>query len=143
MSTDELDVVAKFWIGIDTHDWDLIASTLADDFVRIGMRDDEEDTCRGKANYLDFVSNVISKMDHHDLRTDRIYYSEDRRIAIAETVETIRPPGEETLSMRFVNVCELNEDGLIEKLDIFWKTPPRMPPGWITVDAVLEEAREA
>ena len=53
------DVIARFWKGIDSHDWDLVASTLADDFVRIGMRDDEADTCRGKARYLDFVAFAL------------------------------------------------------------------------------------
>lgn len=142
MTADEPDVVTKFWIGIDTHDWDLVASTLADDFVRIGMRDNEEDTCRGKDKYMTFVKNVVGKMEHHELRTDRVYYSQDGRIGIAETVETIRPPGEDELSMRFVNVCELNHEGLISKIDIFWKTPPRMPPSWITVDAVLSEVSQ-
>jgi hypothetical protein len=33
---------------------------------------------------------------------------------------------------------ELTDDGLISSLDIFWKTPPRLPPEWITVDSVLE-----
>ena len=132
------DVVADFWKGIDSHDWELVASTLADDFVRIGMRDDEADTSRGKDTYMDFVSTVVGKMDHHDLRTDRITYSADGRTAFIETVETIRPPGEDKVVMRFLNLMELNDQGLITKLDIFWKTPPRMPPGWISVDAVLE-----
>ena len=48
------------------------------------------------------------------------------------------PVGEDKVVMRFLNLMELNEHGLITKLDIFWKTPPRMPPGWISVDAVLE-----
>jgi hypothetical protein len=132
------DVVARFWRGIDTHDWDLVASTLSDDFVRIGMRDNEEDISRGKATYMNFVSGVVGKMEHHDLRTDRIFYSADGRTAVAETVETIRPPGEAKVVMRFANVMELTDDGLICSLDIFWKTPPRLPPDWITVDRVLE-----
>ena len=139
--TEKKDVVADFWKGIDSHDWELVASTLADDFVRIGMRDDEADTSTGKDTYMDFVSTVVGKMDHHDLRTDRITYSADGRTAFIDTVETIRPPGEDKVVMRFLNLMELNEQGLITKLDIFWKTPPRMPPGWISVDAVLE--REA
>jgi hypothetical protein len=134
----ERDVAADFWKGIDAHDWDLVASTLADDFVRIGMRDDEADTTRGKDTYMSFVSQVVGKMEHHDLRTDRITYTADRRMAFIETVETIRPPGESEIIMRFLNLMELNADGLITKLDIFWKTPPRMPPGWIVVDNVLQ-----
>jgi hypothetical protein len=132
------DVVTRFWRGIDSHDWELVASTLSDDFVRIGMGDSEEDTCRGKAPYMDFVTRVTGKMEHHDLRTDRVFYSADGRTAVAETVETIRPPGEPELAMRFANVMELDDDGLISSLDIFWKTPPRMPPEWIAVDRVLE-----
>ena len=134
----EHNVVADFWKGIDSHDWDLVASTLADDFVRIGMRDDEADTSRGKDTYMSFVSQVVGKMEHHDLRTDRITWSADGRTAFIETVETIRPPGEDKVVMRFLNLMELNDQGLITKLDIFWKTPPRMPPGWISVDAVLD-----
>src|SRR5262245_16082321 len=132
------DVVTDFWTGIDTHDWDLVASTLADDFIRIGMSDNEADTTRGKDTYMDFVSTVVGKMDHHDLRTDRITWSADGRTAFIETVETIRPPGEDVVIMRFLNLMELNEQGLITKLDIFWKTPPKMPPSWVEVDAVLE-----
>ena len=139
---DSDDVVARFWRGIDTHDWELVDSTLAHNFVRIGMRDDEADTSRGKDTYMAFVSTVVGKMDHHDLRTDRITYSADGRIALAETVETIRPPGEPELVMRFANVMELDDAGLISRLDIFWKTPPRMPPDWISVDSVLGRTAE-
>ncbi len=134
------DVVARFWRGVDTHDWELLAATLSDDFVRIGMRDNDEDTCRGKAAYMDFVAGVVGRMEHHELRTDRIFYSADGRTAVAETVETIRPPGEPEVVMRFANVMELDEEGLISSLDIFWKTPPRLPPAWITVDSVLDRA---
>jgi hypothetical protein len=131
------DVIARFWKGIDTHDWDLVASTLADDFVRIGMRDDEADTCRGKAKYIAFVSGVIGRFDHHELASRRVFRSEDGRTAVAECIETIHPPGEGPLVMHFINLMELDAAGLIKKLDIYWKTPPRMPPSWITPKAIL------
>lgn len=130
--------VENFWKGVDVHDWDLVASTLADDFTRIGMRDDEADTSRTKRDYLDFVSKVTGKMDHHDLKVERILWSEDGRSAVAECIETIRPPGEDELIMRFINVMEINDDGLLSQLDIFWKTPPRMPPAWITPEALKD-----
>ena len=132
------EVVANFWKGVDEHDWDLVASTIADDFVRIGMRDDDADTSRGKAEYMKFVSEVTGRMDHHDLKMVSLFLSEDGRTAVAECIETISPPGEDELVMRFINILELNDDGLIAKLDIFWKTPPRMPPDWITPEAILD-----
>ena len=135
-----MDAVKDFWIAVDTHDWDLLASAIADDFVRIGMNGDEADTCRGKTNYLQFVSSVVGKMTYHDLKTKRIFYSEDRRQAIAETVETILPPDGGKFVMDFVNVHELNEEGLITKLDIYWKTQKELPPSWIAVETVMEKA---
>ncbi|MBW2498480.1 MAG: nuclear transport factor 2 family protein [Deltaproteobacteria bacterium] len=133
----EEDVVAKFWRGVDEHDWDLISSTITDDFERHGMYGTEADTCRGNANYMEFVSKVIGRMDHHDLKARKIFRSEDGRKAVAECIETIRPPGEEPLRMHFINILDLNEDGLITRLDIFWKTPPRALPEWITPQAIL------
>ncbi|MGW9211400.1 nuclear transport factor 2 family protein [Embleya sp. NPDC055664] len=130
--------VANFWKGVDSHDWDLVASTLADDFIRIGMRDNEEDTCRGKDAYIAFVSGVIGRTRAHELRSRFTFLSDDGRYAFNEAVETITyAAGEQPLAMRFANYLELNDDGLIRKLDIFWKTPPTMPPDWITVDSII------
>ena len=140
MSNATLEVVANFWKGIDSHDWDLIESTLAPNFVRIGMRDDEEDTSHDRDDYMAFVRSVIGKMDHHELAVRDIWLSADGTKAYAECVETIHPPGEEPLIMRFANIMDIDADGLISKLDIFWKTPPRMPPEWITPDALREDA---
>ncbi len=135
------DVITKFWRGIDEHDWDLVASTLADDFERHGMFGTEADTCRGKAAYMQFVSNVIKRMDHHDLKARKIFRSADGRQAVAECIETIRPPGETELVMHFINIMDLDDQGLIKRLDIFWKTPPRLPPEWITPEAILSDSQ--
>lgn len=135
----ERDVVADFWRAVATHDWELLATTISEDFVRIGMRDDEADTSRGRDNYLRFVSSVTAKMDHHTLEMRTLFYSEDRRRAVTECVETIRPPGEEPLVMSFANLHRLDDEGLISELDIYWKTPPRLPPGWIAVETVMED----
>jgi ketosteroid isomerase-like protein len=132
------DVVSRFWRAVHEHDWAALETCLAEDFVRVGMRDDDEDTCVGRDAYLAFVSGLIGRFDHHELRTVRVYWSEDRRHAVSEAIETITPPGEEPLAMRFANLHEIDEDGLISRLDIFWKSPPRRPPDWITVDAVLD-----
>ena len=134
-------VIERFWRGVHTHDWDLVASTLADDFVRVGMHGTEADTCRGKANYMKFVSGVIGKFDNHTLDQRRTFRSADGKIVVAECTEMIQPPGQEKLVMQFINILELNDQGLIKKLDIYWKTPPRMPPEWITPQAILAERR--
>jgi hypothetical protein len=78
-------------------------------------------------------------MDHHDLKARKIFRSEDGRKSVAECIETIRPPGEDDLVMHFINILEIDEDGLISRLDIFWKTPPRPLPEWITPEAILAD----
>lgn len=142
MAAGQEDAVARFWRGVDKHDWDLVESTLAEDVVRIGMQDNEADTSRGKAAYMDFVRGVIGRFDHHDLVMVSNIRSADGKTAYAECIETIQPPGWEKLSMRFMNVLELNDQGLIRKLDIFWKTPPKMPPAWITPKVIVRDSAE-
>ena len=86
------------------------------------------------------VLNRVLRGNHEEGIGEAVPLVVDGRLAFAETVETINPPGEPELVMRFVNIMELNEEGLIAKLDIFWKTPPRMPPEWITPEAILDDA---
>ncbi len=134
MNDADLDVVERFWKAIDTHDWELIETVLAENFVRVGMSGEESDTCVGKDAYMTFVAHVTGKMDHHDLKVKRIFWSADGRTAVAECVESIQPPGDTELNvMTFLNVMEINAEGLIERLDIFWKTPAKMPPSCFTV----------
>ena len=85
------EVVANFWKGVDEHDWDLVASTIADNFVRIGMRDDEADTSRGKADYMQFVSDVTGRMDHHTLKMASLFFSDDGRTS-SRRVHRDHPP---------------------------------------------------
>jgi hypothetical protein len=132
----ERDVVADFYTAIDQHDWNTLASTLADNVVRVGMQGNEEDTCRGKERYLQYVDEVIGKFEYHDMKIIRIFYSSDRRLASAETVETLQAPGCERTSLHCLKAIELNDEGLITKFDLFWKTPSVLPPTWITVDAI-------
>lgn len=132
--------IATFWRGVDTHDWDAVTSVLAEDFTRVGMRANEEDTCRGRDSYLRFVSTVTARMHHHELRARRTFLSADARNALNEATETIQPTPEDTpLTMHFANVIALTADGLLSRLDIYWKTPDRLPPDWITVRATLAE----
>lgn len=133
--------IATFWHGVDTHDWDAVASVLAEDFTRVGMRANEEDTCRGRDAYLRFVSRVTERMHHHELQARRTFLSADARDALNEATETIQPtPEDAPLTMHFANVMALTPEGLLARLDIYWKTPDRLPPEWITVEATLAES---
>lgn len=129
--------VVQFWEGVDSHDWDKVRTAITPDFVRVGMKDSEADTCRGAENYIRFLQGVIGRFERHSLESRSGYVSADGRHVTHEAIEIIQPPGSEPIRMRFLNVMELDANGLIRRLDIFWKTPPTMPPDWIEVGAVL------
>ena len=58
----------------------------------------------------------------------------DKGLGIAKAVECVT-----NKEAGIINILDLNEDGLITRLDIFWKSPPRPLPEWITPEAILTD----
>ena len=63
MNVADLDVVERFWKAIDTHDWELIETVLAENFVRVGMSGEASDTW--SANPLSCAA-VLSTLDEFE-----------------------------------------------------------------------------
>ena len=135
------DVVADFYTALHAHDWDRLAATMSDDVVRIGVRDNEADTCRGKDRYVEYVKSVIGRFERHAMQVQRIIYSPDGKFATAETLETIQPPGGGPIYLHNLKLIVIDDAGLIKRFDQFWKIPPTMPPDWITVEAVEADSQ--
>lgn len=132
------DVVAEYYRAVNAHDWDLLASTLADGIVRKGILSDcADDVAEGKERYLAFCRSVIGSFEHHAMEVVRIFYSADRRLACAETVETVQPRGGEPAVLHCLKVHELDEDGLIAGVDQYRKGSTTPTPSSISVGAVL------
>jgi hypothetical protein len=129
------DVVRDFYVALNDHDWERLAATMADDVVRIGFNQ-QDDTCRGKERYMEFVKAVIGRFEFHEMKILNIFYSADRRRAAAETVETIQPPGGEKTVLHCLKWIEINEQGLITSFNFFQKAPSNAPPDWIKVGAI-------
>jgi len=135
------DTIAEYYEAVHTHDWAKLASTLADEVVRVGILSDyEDDIARGKEPYLEFCKSIISSFEYHTMETKQIFYSEDRRFACAETVETIQQPGSERISLHCLKLHELDEDGLIVKIDQYRKGSPVATPPSISVRAVMSKS---
>ena len=133
------DTITEYYEAVDQHDWDKLATVLADDVERIGiMSDIEDDISRGKEPYLAFVSEVIGSFHFHRMKIERIFYSEDRRFACAETTETIQQtPDSERLILHCLKTIELDENELILRIDQFRKMSKTPAPTSLTVSAVM------
>jgi SnoaL-like domain len=133
------DTVTDYYQAVNDHDWNKLATVLADNVERIGiMSDIEDDISRGKEPYLAFVSKVIGSFYFHKMEIERIFYSEDRRFACAETTETIQQtPGSERLVLHCLKSIELDENELIVRINQFRKMSITATPHSITVSAVM------
>lgn|GEM_PF-6063457 len=123
MST-ERDVVADFCRALADRDWDLLASTLAYDLVRVGPEGTEADTHRGREAYLAYVQSVAGSMDRFDLQVRRIFYAADGRCAVSEYVEVIRFAGQDERVWSVVNLYRLDESTRIAELHVYGKPSP-------------------
>jgi ketosteroid isomerase-like protein len=80
-------VVERYLEAIMGHDWDVLAACLADDgFVRVGPWGDEYPD---KAEYLAFITDLMPRLPGYEMRVDRVTYSADQRLALAELTETV------------------------------------------------------
>jgi ketosteroid isomerase-like protein len=132
------DVIREYYEAVHEHDWEKLASTLAEDVVRTGfMADFAEDTAKGKGPYLDFCRTVIESFQYHAMEIRRIFYSDDRRQACAETEETIQKPGEERFTLHCLKVHDIDEDGLITGIDQYRKASSGQVPITLSVRAVM------
>jgi hypothetical protein len=85
-------VVERYLDAIIGHDWDALAACLTDDgFARLGPWGDEY---ADKAEYVRFIADLMPKLSGYEMRVDRVTYSADQRLAVAELTETVDLEGE-------------------------------------------------
>jgi hypothetical protein len=134
------DVVTEYYEAVHEHDWVKLSSTLSDDVIRVGIRSDfDDDTVRGKDIYLRFCRTILSSFEYHTMEIIKVFYSADGRYACAETVETVQEPGKERMRLHCLKWHEIDEKGLIVRIDQYRKASSEPTPSSITVGAVLSD----
>jgi hypothetical protein len=84
-------VVERYLDAIIGHDWSALAACLSDDeFARVGPWGDEYDD---KAEYVEFIADLMPKLPGYEMRVDRVTYSADGRLAVVELTETVEVEG--------------------------------------------------
>jgi SnoaL-like domain len=134
------DTIAEYYEAVHEHDWVKLASTLAEGVVRIGVLSEyEDDVAQGKQAYMRFCVSIIESLEYHTMEIKEIFYSGDRRYACAETVETIQLPGSNRIKLHCLKLHELDEGGLIVKIDQYRKSSPVATPTTISVGTVMAD----
>lgn len=133
-------VVRRYWETVASRDFEACAAQMAEGIVRIGPRLIDNDTTRGKAEYAEFIRRVISSMpSYHNVTHDITASPDGRRVYLHCTEWSAPGSGSATeVEVPLVIVCDITDDALIEKVDIYWKTP-KTSVDWTLSDSVLAD----
>jgi SnoaL-like domain len=115
-------VVERYLDAIIGHDWDALAECLSDDsFVRVGPWGDEYPD---KAEYLAFITDLMPRLPGYEMRVDRVTYSADQLLAVAELTETVDVDGRRHATPEAL-VFDLDGEtpnGRIRRIQVFIQT---------------------
>jgi limonene-1,2-epoxide hydrolase len=115
--TIEAGAVERYLACLAVHDWDGLATTIADeDLVREGPFCD---VVEGKQRYLTFLRGVFASLEGYQLDVRRVSHISDR-VAYVELSETFDIDGVPTEYPECI-VFEQNPDGLINRVSVFIK----------------------
>jgi ketosteroid isomerase-like protein len=123
-------VVERYLDAIVGHDWDAFAACLSDEgFTRVGPWGDEYPD---KGEYVAFIADLMPKLPGYEMRVDRVTYSAEERVAVAELTETVDAEGRRHPTPEAV-VFDLDggSNGHIRRIQVFVQTlgaePRNMP----------------
>ena len=120
-------VVQEFWETFgNKHDVEAAAAFVDPDVVRRGPIPDpeEKDNCRGKDNYVTFLNHVVQVIPNYHVGLFRIFGSDDGYVALQGTEAVCINPGSDEETTNFVfGLFHVNDNGLIDLVDWYWKQP--------------------
>jgi ketosteroid isomerase-like protein len=120
-------VVERYLDAIVGHDWDALAACLADDgFTRVGPWGDEYPD---KSEYVAFIGDLMPKLPGYEMRVDRVTYSADGRLAVAELTETVEVEGlpHPTPEALVFDLDGEGEGARIRRIQVFLQMPDAEP----------------
>ena len=110
-------VVERYLTCLAGHDWDGLATTIADDgLVRAGPFCD---VVEGKAHYVAYLRKVFTQLKGHRLDVQRVSRG-DNRLSYVELTEAFEIDGVTTEWPECI-LFEQRDDGLISRVSVFFK----------------------
>jgi hypothetical protein len=112
-------VVERYLQCLAAHDWDGLATTIADDgLTREGPFCD---VVEGKQHYVAYLRKVCTNLKGHRLEVQRVSHV-DSRLSYAELTEAFEIDGVDATWPECI-LFEQGDDGLIAHVSVFFKQP--------------------
>jgi hypothetical protein len=112
------------------RDWDRFAGMLAEDVHREGAEGAETDSVDTREAYLSWAKNLIDPLYEYSWVVHRVAYSQTGDVAWVEATSQYRVnESDKPFGYRLAMVLEINGDGLIQQVSLYWKTPQQRLPG--------------
>ena len=121
------NAVDRYFTSVNSHDWAGLRGALAEDIIRIGPNG-MADIVHGRDNYVAFNRKIIGAggaYQGHGIVPHESLYSPDGRRAFVTATEWCQLSGHEKEIYHLLFVFDINDQDLLEKISIFWKTPER------------------
>lgn len=113
-------VVERYLECLAAHDWDGVATTIADDgLTREGPFCD---VVEGKQHYVAYLRKVCTTLKGHRLQVQRVSRV-NSRLSFVELTETFEIDGVEATWPECI-LFEQGDDGLISRVSVFFKQRP-------------------
>jgi ketosteroid isomerase-like protein len=115
-----VDVIERFLACMTTHDWRGLGRCVRDDVVRIGPYGD---VYRGRDDYLAFLADLMPTLPGYEMRVQRVAYTHDERVGVAELSETVAVDGR-TVTTPESLVFDIDDRGRISQVAVYIQRQP-------------------
>ena len=117
-----MNTLEQYFDAMRNQDWERFAETLAENVHRTGPY---LDIIEGRDAYVGYLSAVIPSLDNYELTVSRVREFEDGS-SLAELSEVMDIDGERR-EFPEVLLFEFDPEGLVARVDIYIKQPPKAP----------------
>jgi ketosteroid isomerase-like protein len=109
------NIVERYLKAVVEHDWVSLGECMTEDVVRIGPFGD---TFTPKKPYIEFLEKLMPSLEGYSMEVERII--DAGSVILAELTETVEMGGKVHVTPESL-VFDIDQDGLITKVDIFIK----------------------
>lgn len=116
-------IVERYLEALVSRDWGTFASCLCENIVRVGPY---RDTYTSKAEYVEFISELLPQLQDYAMEVTRITYAATGTVAFAELTETVTINGTPFQTPECITF-DVADDGRIARIEVFIQTTPPRP----------------
>jgi len=126
-------VVQTYWEAAGNRDYQAGKQVMAENVFRVGPFNSPVDQVKGREAYTAYIRTVQEKMTSYRNETHDILASRDGSRVYLQCTEWPALEGNE-FEFPLCIIFDINEEFLISRIDIYWKTPPDSTCDWVRAE---------